>query len=130
MIHKGVTKDHTVPHRLSLRTIPSHTIPYHTQTIYSREDPRPLMTVSSTIMIIVVHFTKVSTMYPCVVISSLTKQLENLLFATLYTSFGVWPRDHYMLLQMFTTRVCHALLRFPHQGFSNTCPSCTMWIPG
>jgi hypothetical protein len=32
------------------------------------------------------------------VISSLAKRLENLLYAILYTSFGVWLRDHYMPL--------------------------------
>jgi hypothetical protein len=57
------------------------------------------------------------TLYPRVVISSPAKRLENLLFAILYTSFGVWPRDHYMSLQRPTTEVCHALLRFPaHSG--------------
>jgi hypothetical protein len=40
------------------------------------------MTVSSAIMI-VVHFVKVSALYPRVVISSLAKRLENLLFAIL-----------------------------------------------
>jgi hypothetical protein len=53
-------------------------------------------------IMIVVHFTKVSALYPQVVISSLVKRLENLLFAIFYTSFGVWPSDHYMLLQRFT----------------------------
>jgi hypothetical protein len=33
---------------------------------------------------------------------SLAKRLENLLFAILYTSFGVWPTDHYMPLQRLT----------------------------
>jgi hypothetical protein len=59
------------------------------------------------------------------VISSLAKQLENLLFAILYTSFGVWPKDHYMLLQMFIIRRCHASLWFPNKG-----PTCTMWFLG
>jgi hypothetical protein len=59
---------------------------------------------------IVVHSTEVSTLYPRVVISSLAERLENLLFAILYTSSGVWPRDNYMLLQRSTTGVCHALL--------------------
>jgi hypothetical protein len=48
---------------------------------------------------IVVHFAKVSTLYPRIVTSSLCGRLENLLFAILYTSFAVWPRDHYMSLQ-------------------------------
>jgi hypothetical protein len=51
---------------------------------------------------IVVHFTKVSTLYPRVVISSLTKRLEKPHFYHSYISFGVWPRDHYMTLQRFT----------------------------
>jgi hypothetical protein len=51
---------------------------------------------------IVVHFAKVSTLYSCVVISLLIGGLENLIFAILYTPFGVWPRDHYMVLQRFT----------------------------
>jgi hypothetical protein len=46
------------------------------------EDPRPLVTASSAIMR-VVHFAKVSTLYPHVVISSLHGQLETLLFAIL-----------------------------------------------
>jgi hypothetical protein len=65
---------------------------------------------------IVVHFVKVSALYPRVVISSLPKRLENLIFAILYTFFGVWPRDDYMSLQRFTTVVCHALLWFPPQA--------------
>ena len=64
---------------------------------------------------IVVHFAKLSALYPRVVISSLRGRLENLLFAILYTSFGVWPRDHYMPLQRFTTGLSHALLQFPEQ---------------
>jgi hypothetical protein len=33
------------------------------------------------------------------------RQLENLLFVILYTSFDVWHRDHYMSLQR-STLVC------------------------
>jgi hypothetical protein len=51
---------------------------------------------------IVVHFVKVSALYQRVVISSLAKRLENLLFFHSYTTFGVWHRDHYILLQRFT----------------------------
>jgi hypothetical protein len=57
------------------------------------------MTVSSAIMI-VVYFVNVSTLYPHVMI--LSPVGENLLFTILYTSFGVWPSDHYMPLQRFT----------------------------
>jgi hypothetical protein len=56
---------------------------------------------------------KGSALYPRVVISSLAKWLEKPHFCHSYTSFGVWPRVHYVLLQRSTTGVCHALLRFP-----------------
>jgi hypothetical protein len=98
-------------------------------------DHRPLVIISSAIMI-VVHFAKVSIMYPRVVISSLAKRLEKHPFCRSYTSFGVWPRDHYMLLQRSTTRVCHALLQFLKQTVPScsanvsrsNIPSCTMWF--
>jgi hypothetical protein len=75
-------------------------------------------------------------MYPQVVISSLAKQLWKPPFCQDYTAFGVWPRDHYMLLQRSTTGVCHALLQFPDKQsplavlrFSTqSVPSCTMWF--
>jgi hypothetical protein len=61
--------------------------------------------------------------YPRVVISSLAKRLEKPPFYHSYTSFGVWPRDHYMPLQRFTmgrmpslakvVRSTIAMLRFP-----------------
>jgi hypothetical protein len=84
----------------------------------------------------VVHFAKVSALYPRVVISSLAKWLEKPYFCHSYTSFGVWPRDHYMLLQRFTTGVCHALLRFLNKrprlqcwGFPHTvAPFAPMWF--
>jgi hypothetical protein len=70
----------------------------------------------------VVHFAKVSALYPRVVISSLAKRLEKPPFCHSYTSFGVWPKDHYMPLQRFSmgrmpsfAKVVHiniALLRF------------------
>jgi hypothetical protein len=87
-------------------------------------------------------------MYSWVVISSHHGWLENLLFNTLYTSFGVWHRDYYMLLQRFTmgcipglAKAVHstiAMLRFPgvvHRtmaplapfGPEQMCPSCTIW---
>jgi hypothetical protein len=40
--------------------------------------------------------------YPQVVISSLAKRLEKPPFYHSYTSFGVWPKDHYMPLERFT----------------------------
>jgi hypothetical protein len=54
------------------------------------------------------------------VISSLAKRLEKPHFYHSYTTFGVWPRDHYIPLQRSTTRVCHALLWFPRKG-----PTCS-----
>jgi hypothetical protein len=71
----------------------------------------------------VVHFAKVSALYPRVVISSLAKRLEKPHFYHSYTFFGVCHRDHYMPLQRFTmgrmsglAKVVHgtiAMLRFP-----------------
>jgi hypothetical protein len=61
-----------------------------------------LLVTASTVVMTVIHFAKVSTLYPRVVISSLAKQLEKPLFCHSYTSFGAWPRDHYMPLQIFT----------------------------
>jgi hypothetical protein len=64
-VTKG-TKDHTIPQSC---TKPYPTIPFPNHTLYSREDPRPLVTTSLVIMI-VIHSIEVSTMYPRVVISS------------------------------------------------------------
>jgi hypothetical protein len=50
----------------------------------------------------VVYYLKVSALYPRVMISSLAKWLEKSSFYHSYTSFGEWPRDHYMSLQRFT----------------------------
>jgi hypothetical protein len=117
---------------------PSHSHSHPNHTIWSKEDPRPLVTVSTVVMI-VVHFTKVSALYPWVVISSLAKQLEKPLFCHSYTSFGVWPRDHYMPLQRFTmgcmpglaklVRSTIALLRFPGVVCGTTAPHalCEPW---
>jgi hypothetical protein len=60
------TKDHTVPQSY---TEPYPAILFPNRTHYSREDPRPLVTASSAIMI-VVHSVEVSTMYPRIVILS------------------------------------------------------------
>jgi hypothetical protein len=86
---------------------------------HSKEDPRSLITIR----MIVVHFTKISTLYPHVVISSLAKRLEKPPFCHSYTSFGACTNDHDMSLQRFTmgrmprfTKVVRstiALLRFP-----------------
>jgi hypothetical protein len=101
----------------------------------TKEDPRPLVTVSTTVMI-VVHFAKVSALYPQVVISMLAKWLEKPPFCHSYTSFGAWPRDHNMPLQRSTmgpmtsfTKVVHStitLLRFPGVVIVPW-PSCTLW---
>jgi hypothetical protein len=111
MIHKGAQRI-TQYHKVVPKPYP--TIPFSNHTLYSREDPRPLVIAISAIMI-VVHSIEVSTLYPRVVISSLLGWLENLLFTIFYTSFGVWPIDHYTSLQRSTIVVCHALLWFPHQ---------------
>jgi hypothetical protein len=75
LIHKGAkrvtkgtkdTKDHMVPQSY---TEPYPTISFPNHTLYSRDDPRPLVTASLAIMI-VVHSADVSTLYPRVVISS------------------------------------------------------------
>jgi hypothetical protein len=50
----------------------------------------------------VVHFAKLSALYPRVVISSLGKRLEKPPFCHSYTSIGVWSRDHHMSLQRLT----------------------------
>jgi hypothetical protein len=120
LIHKGVqrvTKDHTVSQSY---TKPYPTIPLPNHTLYSREDPRPLVTASSTIMV-VVYSTEVSTLYPRVVISSLAEQLENLLFAILYTSFFCMAQ-----------RSLHAVTKVYYRGMScfatvpeQTVPACS-----
>jgi hypothetical protein len=71
-------------------------------------------------------------MYPRVVISSLIGRLENLIFAIIYTSFGVWLRDHYISLQRFTmgrmpdlakvVRGTITMLRFPKIVRGTTAP--------
>jgi hypothetical protein len=61
-----------------------------------------MLVTTSTTIIIVIHFANVSTLYPQVVILSLAKRLEKPPFCHSYTSFCVWPRDHYMPLQRFT----------------------------
>jgi hypothetical protein len=76
---------------------------------------------------IVVHFTKVSALYSRVVISSLRRRLEKLLFAILYTSFGVWPRDHYMPLQRFTMGHMLGLAKVSRGSTRYHDPSWTMW---
>jgi hypothetical protein len=48
-----------------------------------------------------VQFIKVSAPYPRVVIPLLANRLEPP-FCHSYTTFGVWPKDHYMPLQKFT----------------------------
>jgi hypothetical protein len=70
------------------------------------------------------------------VISSLASQLHKPPFCHSYTYFGVWPRDHYMLLQRSTIGVCHDLLWFSDKWsplamlrFSTQSdPFCTMWF--
>jgi hypothetical protein len=77
---------------------------------------------------IVEHFAKFGTLYPCIVISLLIGRLENLLFAILYTSFSVWPRDHYMSLQRFTIGLTHALLWFSLTSISACSAKVTSYL--
>jgi hypothetical protein len=80
-------------------------------------------------------------MYPRVLISSLAKQLQEYVklrygFSNKRSTTGVWPRDHYMILQRSTTGVCQASLWFLEQtvpacSAKVSCtnnPSCTMWF--
>jgi hypothetical protein len=69
-----------------------------------------------------VHFAKVSTLYPRVGISSLAKRLEKSPFCHSYTSFGVWPRDHYMQSLAKVVRGTIPMLRFPGVVLSTTHP--------
>jgi hypothetical protein len=82
-----------------VRPKPYH--PIHNHLVQSKEDPRPLVTISTTVMT-VLHFAKISTLHPRVVISSLAKRIEKPSFYHSYTSFGVESRDHYMSLQRLT----------------------------
>jgi hypothetical protein len=77
----------------------------------------------------VVHFVKISVLYPRVVISSLAMRLKKPPFCHSYTSFGARHRDDYMSLQRFTIGrmpglakvACStiALLRFPMMGLDD-----------
>jgi hypothetical protein len=68
------------------------------------------------VIMIVVHSIEVSSLYPHVVISSLARQLENPLFGILHTSFGLWPRDHYIPLRRSTTGCLSDLAKVSHTG--------------
>jgi hypothetical protein len=110
MISKGTKGAQRITryHKAIPKLYPS--IPFPNHTLYYREDPRPPVTTTSTIMI-VVHFAKVSALYPRVVISSLIGRLENLLFAILTLPLVYGPEitvcHHKRLLWV----VCQALLR-------------------
>jgi hypothetical protein len=71
----------------------------------------------------VVHFAKVSALYPRVVISSLAKQPEKPPFFHSYTSFGAWPRDHFMSLQRFTMGRMSGLAKLVRSTIS------LLWFP-
>jgi hypothetical protein len=79
----------------------------------------------------VVHFVKVSALYPRVVISLLAKRLEKPPFCHSYTSFGAWPRDHYMSLQRFTMGRIVGTLRtgYPHVQASSQDNSSRSHLP-
>jgi hypothetical protein len=65
MIHKGSQRTQ----RAQMITQYHKAIPFLNHTLYSMDDPRPLVNASSSIMV-VVHFIKVSNLYPRVVILS------------------------------------------------------------
>jgi hypothetical protein len=74
---------------------------------------------------IVVHFAKVSILYPHVVISSLAKRLENLLLAILYFLWCVAQRSLHVVTKVYYRSWAPlAVLTFP----LTSGPSCTMWI--
>jgi hypothetical protein len=58
---------------------------------------------------------KGSVLYPRVVISLLAKRIYKPSFYHSYTSFGVWPRDHYMPLQRLDCMSCFTI-GFPLLG--------------
>jgi hypothetical protein len=114
------TKDHTVPQSYIK---PYPTIPFPIHTLYSREDLRPFVTASSSIMI-VVHFAKVSALYPRVVISSPIGDLRTF-FVPLFTLPLVYDLEittcrykgllqKYVMLSysFLNKRSPHAVLRF------------------
>jgi hypothetical protein len=126
MIHKGGHKGShsstkTTPRP---RTQPNHLIKRGSQTTCNRK-----LTYHDSCTLC-----KGSTMYPRVVISSLAKRLAKPPFCHSYTFFSVWPRDHYIPLQMSTTEACHAFLRFPTKALRAVLSipdkglSCTMWV--
>jgi hypothetical protein len=106
----------------------NHVQPFHSQLhiLYSREDPRPLITASSTIMIFV-HFAKVSARYPCILISSLVAWVENLLFChslhflwcmaqrTLHVITNVYYRSMSCFATVSPSKAPLAVLKFPQQ---------------
>jgi hypothetical protein len=77
-----------------------------------------------------------SALYPRVVISSLAKRLEKPPFCHSYTSFGVWPRDHYMpLTKAYYRSISCFATDSPAKGpacsakdFPAKGPFCTMWF--
>jgi hypothetical protein len=105
--HKGAQSNHKAS--TQTRPLPSHFQPNHLiKRGFQTACNRKLDYHDSCILC------KGSALYQWVLISSLAEQLETSFFHSC-TSFGVWPIDHYMLLQRSTTGVRHALLRFLNQ---------------
>jgi hypothetical protein len=125
MIHKGAQRTQMVQritqyHKAIPKPYP--TIPFPNHTLYSREDPRPLVTTSSAIMI-VVHFEKISTLYPRIVISSLIRRLENLIFCHFLHFLWCMAQISLHAFTKINSRLYVLLYhRFPLLGY-NTIPS-------
>jgi hypothetical protein len=133
MIHKGAQRQrHKVSHSTT-KLFHSQTISNHT--LYSREDPRPLLNTSSAIMI-VVYFAKGQCLILTISDFITRWWLEKPPFCHSYTSFGVWPRDHYMPLtrvyyRSMSSFAMNSLAKGPTcnaKDFPAKGPSCTMWF--
>jgi hypothetical protein len=108
--------------------------PFPNHTLYSREDPRPIITTRSAIMM-VVHSAVVNTLYPSVVISSLCGRLEKPLFwHSLYFLWCMAQRSLHVVTKVYYRSMsCFAMVsRTNGPACSATVsrtnvPSCTMW---
>jgi hypothetical protein len=105
---------------------PYRTIPFPNHTLYSREDPRLLVTASSAIMVII-HSIEVSTLYPRIVISSPVSDYRTFFLPFFTLSLVCGPEIticHYKVLLQEYVMLCYgflnkrspiAVLRFPTQ---------------
>jgi hypothetical protein len=134
-VHKGVQRAQRITCYHKAIPKPYPTIPFPNHTLYSREDPKPFVTASSAIMI-VVHSTDVSTLYPRVVISSMVERLEKPPFC--YSLHFLWcmaQRSLHVITKIYYTSIsCFAMVS-PTKGHACSAkvsptkgPSCTMWV--